>query len=358
MAESSDFSPGRGRGLVLACALVALAAFPASALEARIYDVAIVVDIVRPKFQEIIDGFKSVVDARLERDGARAEYRIYDTKTNPATVPAILDALRARKPDLVFVVNSPDAFADRNVSLKLTDPSYRIVSENCIPVQSGVAKEWTRPGGNITGVGVFVQMTSLIKLAKLINPGYRKLVLYGWDRMKDINAWFLADLTAACRAEGIELAEVKWVASAEDEFELYLRLDKLGPECFGIEAISAWVHRDGSYADMSAELPGFIRKNVKRFATFAYDEAAMREIAPAGTCVEWKDLGAQLGEKALRVLGGAKPGDISWDYPRKYNIVLNVAAAKSLGLTVPPSIISAAYRVYTDFDGNFVGRKD
>jgi putative tryptophan/tyrosine transport system substrate-binding protein len=321
------------------------------------YSVSIVVDILRPKFQEVIDGFRQELDARLAAAGAKATYTVFDTKTQAAAVPGILDALRKNPPDLVFAVNSPDAFADRNVSLKL-DPSIPVVSENCIPVRSGAAKAWDRPGGSITGVGVFVRMDSVVKLAKKINPKANKLVFFSWDKMKDINEWLEADIRAACAREGVELARVAYLASAEDEFDLLLKCDSLGPDYFGICGISAWVHRDGSYADLVVEESRFVQERIKRFPIYIYDEASVAAGAQAGTCVIWKDLGAQLGEKAVRVLKGEAPSGIPWDYPRKYNIVLNLAAAKRIGMVFPPEITAAAYRIYTDTAGSFVGKKD
>jgi putative ABC transport system substrate-binding protein len=343
------------RFIPLAALGLALAA-PAAALEAREYRVAIVVDILRPKFQEIIDGFRETLDRQLAAAGAKAAYSIYDTKTDPKTVPAILQAIREAKPDLVCAINSPAAFADKNISLKLSDPAFRIVSENCIPIQSGVAKEWDRPGGNITGVGVFVQMNSLIRLAKLINPNYRKLVYFSWDRMTEINDWFAAELARACKQEGIELAEIRYMASAEEELDFLLELDGKGEEYFAIEGISTWVHKDGSYADMAVEATRFLRERIRHVPIYAYDEAGVSLALPAGVCVIWRDIGAQLGEKGMKILLGAKPGDMPWDYPRKHNIILNLAVAKTFGMTLPPALIGAAYRVYTDYEGNFVGR--
>jgi putative tryptophan/tyrosine transport system substrate-binding protein len=346
------------RRIAVLCAASLTLTAPAFSLVQKEYKVSVVVDILTPKFQEVIDGFRATLDERLAASGARAVYRVFDTKTNPATVPGILEAITASRPDLICSINNPSAFADRNVSLKLPGPDFRIVSENCIPIQSGVAKDWKRPGGNITGVGVFVQMNSLIKMVKMIKPKARKLVFFSWDRMTEINDWFVTELTKACAQEGVELAEIKYLASAEDEFEFLLACDRKGEEYFGVEGISAWAHRDGSYADMTVEESRFIWKNIKRFPMFAYDESAVKVGLPAGICVIWHDLGAQLAEKGIKILQGSEPGDIAWDYPRKYNILLNLAGAKSIGMALPQALLGAAYRVYTDYDGNFIGNRN
>jgi putative ABC transport system substrate-binding protein len=64
-----------------------------------------------------------------------------------------------------------------------------------------------------------------------------------------------------------------------------------------------------------------------------------------------------MAEKGVRIINGENPGDIPWDYPRKYNIIVNLQRAKDLGIEIPQEVISAAYRIYTDYEGNFVGQK-
>ncbi|MBL8966284.1 MAG: hypothetical protein JNG85_04685 [Spirochaetaceae bacterium] len=332
------------------------AASSLGALERKTYTIHIVVDVLKPKFQEVVDGIKATLDRELAAAGASATYTVHDTRTDPKTVPAILAALEAAKPDLVFAVNNPATFADSNISLKLDPARFRVVSENCIPLQSGVAKSFERPGGHITGVGVFVRMNSVLRLAKMIRPESKKLVFFSWSAMGKINEWFLAELTRACAEEGIELAQVKYLSSAEEQFAFYLECDKLGPEYFGFGAVSVWVKKDGSYAPMDVIEKEFVRDNIRHFPQYCYDEVGVMNGAPAGACVIWRDLGEQMGEKGLKILNGAKPGELPWEYPRKYNLLVNLAGAKSIGLGLPDNLIRAAYRVYTDLDGRYIGR--
>jgi ABC-type uncharacterized transport system substrate-binding protein len=93
------------------------------------------------------------------------------------------------------------------------------------------------------------------------------------------------------------------------------------------------------------------------FLTF--DEAVIKEgFSPAGTCIIWYDLGAQMADKAMKVLAGANPGELGWDYPRKHNLIFNLAMAKQIGMKIPDELMVASYRVYTDFDGHFAGQKN
>lgn len=341
-------------GLALVLALGLAATTGLAAADKKEYKVFIVSDTLRAKFQDAQDGFKATLDKLLATEGAKASYTVFDTKTDPATVPGIIKAIQDGQPDLICTINNPGVFADTNITLKLKDPKYRFVSENCIPVQSGAAREWKKPGGNVTGVGVFLQFNSPIRLAKMIKPGVKRMAFVTWKAMDQLNQWFETELASACRQEGIELLEFRRVTCVEDELAFFKEYDSKSADTFVMCGISAYVHRDGSPADVAKIEPAFMREQIKRQLFITYDEVVVAVAAVAGTCVVWNDIGAQLGEKGYQVLKGKNPGDIAWDYPRRYNVMLNRQIAKDRGISLPQDLVSAAYRVYTDYEGNFV----
>jgi putative ABC transport system substrate-binding protein len=317
--------------------------------------VTIVTDTKQPFATDTRDGFVAALDSYLARRGESTAYAVYDTELSTIKAAGIVDAIEASAPDLIFTINYPTAFADLNVTAKLKDPKYRFISENAIPVQSGMAANWERPGGNVTGVSIFLRFNSQIKLMKRIRPEAKKLVVYSWDAMKLLNDWYSAEVRRACAEEGVELVAFGLVPSIEAEQAFLLQYADKGSEYFLSGIVSAWVHDDGSPADLATLEGVFIREKV-HIPMVCYDENPLKTFAIAGACVIWADIGAQAAEKGLRILDGAKPGDMSWDYPREYNIILNLAAAKALGISIPQSLINAAYRVYTDFDGHYAGQ--
>ena len=348
------------KSLLLRFLILAVLLFPQAISSAerttREYKIFIVVDTVDDWSVKIMDGFKESMDKFVSSKGAKAAYTTFDTKVNPERIPPIIDAIRMGDPDLICMVNYPSGFADSVITKKLTDPKYKFVSENCIPVEIGLIPSWQKPGGNVTGVGVFLQQNSQIRLMKRINPKAKKLAVFSWSAMTQINEWFEKEIARAAKQEGVELVEFRKVDSEEAEFAFFREYDAKSDEYFVMGVISAFVHADGSPANITADEPPFFQNGLKKVQVLAYDETVISYGALGGASVVWKDIGIQLAEKGVLVLEGKSPGDIPWDYPRIYNIILNLKTAQKIGVKFPQDVIGAAYRVYTDYAGNYVGR--
>lgn len=121
--------------------------------------------------------------------------------------------------------------------------------------------------------------------------------------------------------------------------------------------ISAFVHKDGREVRNIYDIENKWLREHSKIPEIVYDETGIKYGMLGGASVIWFDIGVQLAEKGIRILQGENPGDIPWDYPRKYNIILNKKRAEDLGIIIPQEVINASYRIYTDYKGNFIGQR-
>jgi len=323
----------------------------------KAYRAIIVIDTLTPKMAELRDGLTGRLADALSAAGATVSFEQHVTGLKPASAAAIAERIRAAKPDVVFTINNPTGFADLNVAARLRGSGIRFVSENAVPLETGVIASRERPGGDVTGVGVFVQLESSLRLLKRVKPDVKRVYSYSWDAVAPLNAWWDGELRKACKAVGFEYAGMDVLKSIQAELA---RCDVYSADPGGavMACISPYVNDDGSLADPAKTYPIYAQYLQGRLAVpyLSYEDTTVRIGALMGACVVWKDLGAQMADMGLRILSGEAPGSIPWESPRKFNIVVNKATADRLGIRIPPEILPAAYRVYTDYSGNFLGK--
>lgn len=79
--------------------------------------------------------------------------------------------------------------------------------------------------------------------------------------------------------------------------------------------------------------------------------------AMMGITIDSTGLVLQAIEMAYKILDGEKPQNIKPVYPEKSYFLLNFVTVQRLKLVVPTEIVDGAWRIYTDYDGNFIGHK-
>jgi putative ABC transport system substrate-binding protein len=265
----------------------------------------------------------------LEGENVAIEYRWAENQID--RLPALVAELVRRRVAVIATIGGPPAaFAAKAATT--TIPIVFLVGED--PARLGLVASLARPGGNLTGVNFFnteLAAKRLELLRDLLPTAKRVAVLVNPAEATNTGS-VVKDAEGAARAMGLQIEVLNASTSREIDAAFATivreRPDALfvGPGPFFTArrvqiALLAAIHR------VPAIYPG--RQYVEAGALMSYGAS------PADSC-------RQVGAYAGRILKGAKPGDLPVVQSSKFELVINHQTARSLGLTVPPTLLSVA----------------
>lgn len=277
--------------------------------------------------------FYAPITARLAELGfvegrnLEVEYRFADGKLERG--PALAAELLARKPDVLVAVG-PLARA----AVAATDSVPVVALAVNDPVAMGFAQSMARPGRHVTGVSSWgVELVAKrLQLLKELVPDVKRAGLFDNSHSGPMREADRLDLE---RGTGLTIVPVS--ASGPDGFDaafatlvreranglvvfadpmIYLNRARIAQLCTQHKLPSVWGHR--SYLDVGG------------LASYQSDFAEVFR------------RGAAIIDKILR---GAKPAEIPFEQATKLELVVNLKAAKALGIAVPASLLLAADEV-------------
>ncbi len=248
-----------------------------------------------------------------------------------AELPARMRDLLAAKPDAIVAIGG-DALATAQAATR----AVPIVSFGPDPVAMGFAQSLARPGGNVTGIVILATELDGKRLQLLheMVPAARRfaaLMRPAWANREASER----EMRAVAGTLGITLRifEAEGVATYPAAFAAMRAAD--------IEALAV-VADPILYRD-TAEIVAEARS--ARLPTMCQ----WAEMAAAGCLLSYgPSLAAsrrRVGEYTAQILKGAKPADLPVEQPTRFELVLNMKAAKALGVAIPPSILARADEV-------------
>jgi putative ABC transport system substrate-binding protein len=204
------------------------------------------------------------------------------------------------------------------------------------PVGNKLVQSLARPGGNATGLSI--QTSDLgskhVELIREVVPGLTRLSVMANPRSP---TYALEDpaIRAAARALGIDVSVFEYTRP-EDIAATFERLGDYRAQALYIspDPIAMIVRRAANAQALRRGLPTIFayRDHVEDGGLMSYGPTVAANFRRAAEFVD-------------KILRGTKPGDIPVEQPTKYELVINLATAKALGLTVPPSLLARADEV-------------
>jgi putative ABC transport system substrate-binding protein len=203
------------------------------------------------------------------------------------------------------------------------------------PVGAGLVTSLARPGGNITGASLSTGPEFMAKQMEILNEVVPKVSRVAILRQTGRAGAETGALESAARKRGLTIlfADVRTPSDIEGAFAAMTR-GRAGALLI-LGGGMTYMSRQ-QIADLAVQhrLPGIhlLREYAEAGLLLTYGPSSVAQYRRAATYVD-------------KILGGAKPGDLSVERPTKFELVINLKTAKALGLTIPPSLLQRADQV-------------
>ncbi|HEX7232462.1 MAG TPA: ABC transporter substrate-binding protein [Candidatus Binatia bacterium] len=202
------------------------------------------------------------------------------------------------------------------------------------PVGNGFVTSLARPGGNITGLSNVAPEISgkRIEILKEIIPKLSRVAVLGMSSNPG-NTLSLRETELAAHSLGLQTSF------------LDIRYSK------DVESASRSAAMEHADAILVLNFPPLFRKDLlelaakRRLPAIYFESSFVDEGGLMSYGASLADLDRRAAMYVAKILKGAKPADLPVEQPTKFELVINLKAAKQIGLTIPPNIMARADKV-------------
>jgi putative ABC transport system substrate-binding protein len=263
-------------------------------------------------------------------EGRTVAFEIRDARGDASRFAEIAAELVRLKVDLIWADSAPALHAAYAATRTIPIVAFDFTTD---PVADGYAQSYGRPGGNVTGV--FLDAPELsgkwLELLKATVPGLSSVAVL-WDpRAGDSHARGIQAIAGSfgLQLQIIEVRTPEQIDGVASAFQTRPQALILLPSPMTF-----------------AESPRLVRLATKQrlpatsiFRQFTEDGGLLSYGPEQGSILE------RGAVQVTRILRGAKPGDLPIERPSKFELAVNLKAAKALKLTIPASVLARADRV-------------
>jgi len=275
------------------------------------------------------NGVRDALKAAGYEDGKNLKFVYESAKGDPAMATQIARRFAQSKPTVIVPISTPSAQAVVAATIG-TPIVFAAVTD---PLGANIVRDMHQPGGNVTGVSDLSPIRQHITLIEEITPGARKIgVLFN---PRESNSYTLVQLMKkTAMADNLTLVE----APAPKPSDVLAAVQGLVGKADVI-----FVPTDNTIIAM---LDTVIKVGVDNgMPVYAGDVNAVKRGAIAAIGLDYYNVGWQTGNVVIRILGGAKPGNIPVAIADKTILYVNPTIAAEMGLTIPADILSQADKV-------------
>ena len=280
------------------------------------------------RFQAFRDGLKAL--GYIDGKNIVVEWRF--AEGNPGRYPGLVSELVRLK---VNVIVTPGSTSTR-AAKKGTTTIPIVMAQDPDPVGNGYVASLAHPGGNITGLSSYSAELNgkRVELLKEIVPKLSCVAVFG-DSTFPGNTQALKDTEPAAAALAVKLQYLD-VQAHKDTDSLFRAASKDCPDAvlvFGGPRLTIQRTELAHHA-VKSRLPVI-------YPNLAFVQAG--GLTSYGTSIT--DMFRRAATFVDKILKGRKPADLPVEQPIKFEFIVNLKAAKQIGLTIPPNVLVRANRV-------------
>jgi putative tryptophan/tyrosine transport system substrate-binding protein len=297
-----------------------------------------------PRIGWLTGGFLSINQARLEafRQGLRElgyvegkniliEWRGADNIRERAS--ALAEELVRLKVDVIVAASG----GQTRIAKDATSTIPIVMASSDDPVGDGFVASLARPGGNITGLSQLSPELSgkRLEILKEVLPKLSRVAVFGTSTQMS-HAQVMKEIERAAAAFGVKLQylDVLTTKDIEPAFRAAVkgRADAVLENIVG--NIRSAAQKELNELAIKNRLPVMRERpeNVETGGLMSYG-------------VNLNDLDRRAATYVDKILKGAKPADLPVEQPKKFDFIINLKAAKRIGLTIPPNVLVRADKV-------------
>lgn len=309
-------------------ALLAATAITTSAL-AKDVTVAVTAIVEHPALDATRDGVKEALAEAGFKEGENLKFIYESAQGNAGTAAQIARQFIGDNPDVIVPISTPSAqavvSATRDIPVVFT-----AVSD---PVGAQLVKDFEKPGGNVTGLSDMSPVADHVALIKEILPNAKTIgFLYNSGETNSVS--LLAALKEAAEKAGLTVVESTATRSADVQGAARALVGR---------ADIIYVPTDNTIV---SALEGAVAVAVEnKIPLFTADTDSVNRGAIAALGFNYHDVGKQTGAVVARILNGEKPGDIPVKVAAGTDLVVNLVAAKKMGVELPQALVDRATKV-------------
>ncbi|AET65879.1 ABC-type uncharacterized transport system, periplasmic component [Desulfosporosinus orientis DSM 765] len=288
--------------------------------------IGIVQIVEHPALDAAREGFLETLKENGYEEGKNLTVDYQNAQGDQSILQSITQKFASAGLDMVLAIATPSAQAMASAS---TDIPILITAVTD-PVEAKLVNSMDKPGKNVTGTTDMNPIKEQFELMKALIPNVKKVgIIYNAG---EVNSQVQVGIAKNVAAElGLEIVEATVTTSAD---VLQASQSLIGK----VNAI--YVPTDNVVVSAAQSVVQVSQEN--KIPIISGESSVVDKGALATIGINYKNLGKQTGEMALRVIKGEKPQDMPIESQKDFDTVLNQSAIDLFGITVPDDIMKKA----------------